>query len=92
MLDGEAITTCLYPIQAVQNQAITTIEGLSEKNDHPVQKPNENQQQEITSGKVQPGVVGIAGRRTQEDFEGPSRWFGATSFAYKEQGNPKRRS
>ena len=38
MLDGEAITTCLYPIQAVQNRAMTTIEGLSEKNDHPVQK------------------------------------------------------
>lgn len=38
ILDGEAIATCLLPIQAVQNQAITTIEGLSEKNEHPVQK------------------------------------------------------
>jgi isoquinoline 1-oxidoreductase subunit alpha len=37
-LDGNAIRSCQLPISAVGKQAITTIEGLSEKGDHPVQK------------------------------------------------------
>ena len=36
-LDGTAIRSCQLPVSAVENQAITTIEGLSEKGDHPVQ-------------------------------------------------------
>lgn len=38
MIEGEARTACLLPIQAVGDQAITTIEGLSDNNDHPVQQ------------------------------------------------------
>jgi isoquinoline 1-oxidoreductase alpha subunit len=30
--------SCQLPVSSVGNQAITTIEGLSEKGDHPVQK------------------------------------------------------
>ncbi|MEO0337735.1 MAG: (2Fe-2S)-binding protein [Bacteroidota bacterium] len=33
-----AMRSCMLPVSQVGNQAITTIEGLSEKGDHPVQK------------------------------------------------------
>jgi len=36
--DGAAMRSCQLPISAVGEKAITTIEGLSEKGDHPVQK------------------------------------------------------
>jgi isoquinoline 1-oxidoreductase subunit alpha len=37
-LEGNAVRSCSLPISAVSNKKITTIEGLSEKGDHPVQK------------------------------------------------------
>jgi isoquinoline 1-oxidoreductase alpha subunit len=37
-LNGNAVRSCLLPVSAVGNKAIITIEGLSEKGDHPVQK------------------------------------------------------
>jgi isoquinoline 1-oxidoreductase alpha subunit len=37
-LNGTAVRSCQLPVSAVANQEITTIEGLSEKGDHPVQK------------------------------------------------------
>ena len=37
-INGVAMRSCSMPISAVGNQSITTIEGLSEKGDHPVQK------------------------------------------------------
>jgi isoquinoline 1-oxidoreductase alpha subunit len=37
-LNGAAIRSCTLPVSAVGNAAVTTIEGLSEKGDHPVQK------------------------------------------------------
>lgn len=37
-LDGNAIRSCQLPVSVVGKQAVTTIEGLSEKGDHPVQK------------------------------------------------------
>jgi|SRR5690606_1523874 len=37
-LDGSAIRSCQLPISSVADNEITTIEGLSEKGDHPVQK------------------------------------------------------
>jgi len=36
--DGVATRSCLLPVSAVGETKITTIEGLSEKGDHPVQK------------------------------------------------------
>jgi isoquinoline 1-oxidoreductase alpha subunit len=36
-LDGEAVRSCQTPISSVEGKSITTIEGLSEKGDHPVQ-------------------------------------------------------
>ncbi|MFZ9661509.1 MAG: (2Fe-2S)-binding protein [Chitinophagaceae bacterium] len=37
-LNGNPVRSCLYPISSVGTASITTIEGLSEKGDHPVQK------------------------------------------------------
>ena len=37
-LNGAAVRSCVFPVSAVANQPITTIEGLSENGDHPVQK------------------------------------------------------
>ncbi|MBC7884422.1 MAG: (2Fe-2S)-binding protein [Saprospiraceae bacterium] len=37
-LDDTAMRSCILPISAVGNKSITTIEGLSENGDHPVQK------------------------------------------------------
>lgn len=37
-LDGTAVRSCMTPVSSVGNQEITTIEGLSENGDHPVQK------------------------------------------------------
>ncbi len=37
-MDGEAIRSCVLPISAAVGKEITTIEGLSENADHPLQK------------------------------------------------------
>ena len=37
-LNGEAVRSCQLPISALAGTEITTIEGLSTKGDHPVQK------------------------------------------------------
>lgn len=37
-LNGVAVRSCQLPVSAVGNQEITTIEGLSENGEHPVQK------------------------------------------------------
>lgn len=37
-VEGTATRSCQLPVSAVGEKAITTIEGLSEKGDHPVQK------------------------------------------------------
>lgn len=37
-VDGNAVRSCVLPVSAIGKQEITTIEGLSEKGDHPVQK------------------------------------------------------
>ena len=37
-MDGVAVRSCITFVSEVENQEITTIEGLSENGDHPVQK------------------------------------------------------
>lgn len=37
-LNGVAMRSCQLPVSAVGNQSITTIEGLSENGDHPLQE------------------------------------------------------
>jgi isoquinoline 1-oxidoreductase subunit alpha len=36
-LEGNAIRSCVFPVSAVKTSKITTIEGLSQNGDHPVQ-------------------------------------------------------
>jgi len=36
-LNGAAVRSCTLPVSAVKTSAVTTIEGLSENGDHPVQ-------------------------------------------------------
>ncbi len=38
MMDGVAVRSCTIPVEAVQGIEITTIEGLSPDNSHPLQK------------------------------------------------------
>jgi isoquinoline 1-oxidoreductase alpha subunit len=37
-LNGSAVRSCSLPVSAIGSKEITTIEGLSEKGDHPVQQ------------------------------------------------------
>lgn len=37
-LNGTAVRSCSLPVSAIGDQPVTTIEGLSENGDHPVQK------------------------------------------------------
>jgi len=37
-LNGNAVRSCTLPVSAIGNNKVTTIEGLSEKGDHPVQQ------------------------------------------------------
>lgn len=37
-VNGEQVRSCVLPVTAADGKDITTIEGLSENNDHPVQK------------------------------------------------------
>jgi isoquinoline 1-oxidoreductase subunit alpha len=37
-LNGNPLRSCLMPVSALEDGKITTIEGLSEKGDHPVQR------------------------------------------------------
>ena len=37
-LDGNAVRSCQLPVSSIGDKEITTIEGLSENGDHPVQK------------------------------------------------------
>jgi isoquinoline 1-oxidoreductase alpha subunit len=37
-LDGEAVRSCVTKIKRAEGKSITTIEGLSKNNDHPVQQ------------------------------------------------------
>ncbi len=38
LLDGKAIRSCVRPVAAASGHAVTTIEGLSPRGDHPVQR------------------------------------------------------
>ena len=56
-IDGRAVRSCVMPISAVsENQAITTIEGLSEAGDHPVQQAWE-ELDTPQCGYCQPGMI-----------------------------------
>lgn len=37
-VDGQAVRSCVFPVSAAEGVAVTTIEGLSEDGNHPVQE------------------------------------------------------
>lgn len=43
-IDGEPVRSCVTPVSGAAGKAITTIEGLSDNNDHPVQKAWQEEQ------------------------------------------------
>ena len=56
MMEGEAIRSCVTPIERVLGKRITTIEGLSSDNSHPVQKAW-IEEQVAQCGYCQPGMI-----------------------------------
>ena len=38
LVDGQPVRSCILPVASMTGKAITTIEGLSERGDHPVQR------------------------------------------------------
>lgn len=55
-LDGEAVRSCSTPLVAAEGRAVTTIEGLSEAGDHPVQEAW-TRHQVPQCGYCQPGQI-----------------------------------
>ncbi len=55
-VDGEAVRSCAYTIDAVEGAAVTTIEGLSRNGPHPLQKAW-IAQQVPQCGYCQPGFI-----------------------------------
>lgn len=56
MVDGNAVRSCVTPIAQVSGKRLTTIEGLSTGNSHPVQKAW-IQEQVAQCGYCQPGQM-----------------------------------
>jgi len=55
-LDGKAVRSCVLPVSAVGNRAITTIEGLSPDGQHPVQRAWV-EEDVVQCGYCQPGQI-----------------------------------
>jgi isoquinoline 1-oxidoreductase alpha subunit len=55
-LDGEAVRSCVTPMSAVGSRAITTIEGLAEAGDHPLQRAWDSEKVS-QCGYCQPGQI-----------------------------------
>ena len=76
LVNGEPVRSCVYPLTSAQGQEITTIEGLSNNRDHPVQQAwiEEDVPQ---CGFCQPGQIMTAvallsknGKPSDADIEG----------------------
>ncbi|WP_394063565.1 (2Fe-2S)-binding protein [Alcaligenes sp. WGS1538] len=55
-VDGQPVRSCVVPIGAVRHARVTTIEGLSKNNDHPVQLAW-IREQVPQCGYCQPGMI-----------------------------------
>jgi aerobic-type carbon monoxide dehydrogenase small subunit (CoxS/CutS family) len=56
MVDGDAVRSCVIPLSRVAGKNVTTIEGLSSDNSHPVQKAWIDEQV-AQCGYCQPGQM-----------------------------------
>ena len=71
MIDGSAVRSCVTPVSQVTSKRVTTIEGLSSDNSHPVQKAWISEQV-AQCGYCQPGqmmsaAVLLAGNSSPSD-------------------------
>jgi len=55
-LDGETVRSCVTPVSVVGSKAITTIEGLAEAGDHPLQRAWDSEKVP-QCGYCQPGQI-----------------------------------
>ena len=57
LVEGQAVRSCMFPVQAVAGQAVTTIEGLgSPERPHPLQAAF-IEEQAVQCGYCTPGIV-----------------------------------
>ncbi len=72
-LDGQAVRACLTPVSTVGSGKITTIEGLSDDNSHPVQRAwiQEDVPQcgYCQSGQIMSAAALLAGTATPSDAD-----------------------
>jgi isoquinoline 1-oxidoreductase alpha subunit len=74
-LSGAPVRSCSFPVSAVADQPVTTIEGLSNDNSHPVQKAWIREQVPqcgyCQSGQIMSAVALLAGNAnpTDEDID-----------------------
>jgi isoquinoline 1-oxidoreductase alpha subunit len=72
-LNGQAVRACVTPVSAVQDKAVVTIEGLSDKGDHPVQRAwrahNVPQCGYCQSGQIMQAAALLAGTPRPDDAE-----------------------
>jgi aerobic-type carbon monoxide dehydrogenase small subunit (CoxS/CutS family) len=72
-LEGAPTRSCVTPVSAVGNQKITTIEGISTDNSHPVQKAwlelDVPQCGYCQSGQIMSAVALLAGNPTPSDSD-----------------------
>ena len=72
-LDGQPIRTCVTPVSAAAGKRVTTIEGLSDRGDHPVQRAwielDVPQCGFCQSGQVMSAAALIAGNRNPTDAD-----------------------
>ena len=72
-VDGSAVRSCQYPISAAEGKRITTIEGLDEKNEHPLQiawaEENVPQCGYCQSGQIMQAASLLATNKSPSDAE-----------------------
>ncbi len=70
-LNGAPVRSCSFPVSAVGEQPVTTIEGLSENNSHPVQRAWIAEQVPqcgyCQSGQIMSAVALLAGNANPDD-------------------------
>lgn len=69
--NGNPVRSCSLPVSAAANQSITTIEGISQNNDHPVQQAWEKEQVPqcgyCQSGQIMSAVALLEKKSTPTD-------------------------
>ena len=71
LVDGQPVRSCITPVAAVEGRRVTTIEGVSSDNSHPVQRAWEALQVPqcgyCQSGQILTAIALLAGEDTPSD-------------------------